>query len=231
MPEPRDPKPASEHTARANEEVAASLGFDDEGDWGRATRGLVTTHATGAFDGPLGTAWDVAEYDFLRDQEEAPPSVNPSLWRQGRLNAVHGLFEVAEGIWQCRGYDISNITFIAGDTGWLIIDPLTSEACAKACLDLANAELGERPVVGVIYTHSHIDHFGGVRGVVTDEQVASGQVRIIAPDEFLREAVFENVIAGPAMGRRANYQFGMTLPAGPRQHVAATDVDRQVVFG
>jgi alkyl sulfatase BDS1-like metallo-beta-lactamase superfamily hydrolase len=219
MPEPRDPKPASEHTARANEEVAASLGFDDEGDWGRATRGLVTTHATGAFDGPLGTAWDIAEYDFLRDQEEAPPSVNPSLWRQGRLNAVHGLFEVAEGIWQCRGYDISNITFIAGTDGWIIIDPLTTATTASACLELANTNLGERPVTAVIYTHSHADHYGGILGVTTQEDVDAGNVRILAPEGFLREAVSENLLAGPVMGRRAFYQFGMLVTPGPLGHI------------
>jgi alkyl sulfatase BDS1-like metallo-beta-lactamase superfamily hydrolase len=218
MSNDRTPKPPTEHTL---ELLAAASGafIPDSADLGRVTRGLVATHPTGVIEENGRTVWDIGRHDFVRDSEDAPDSVNASLWNQARLNAVHGLFEVAPGLWQARGYDISNITFIAGDTGWLIIDPLTSEACAKACLDLANAELGERPVVGVIYTHSHIDHFGGVRGVVTDEQVASGQVRIIAPDEFLREAVFENVIAGPAMGRRANYQFGMTLPAGPRQHV------------
>ena len=212
------PKPPTEQTL---ELLAAASGafIPDTADMDRVTRGLVATHPTGVIEENGRTVWDVGRHDFVRDSEVAPDSVNASLWNQARLNAIHGLFEVAPGLWQARGYDISNITFIAGDTGWLIIDPLTSEACAKACLDLANAELGERPVVGVIYTHSHIDHFGGVRGVVTDEQVESGQVRIIAPEHFLHEAVFENVIAGPAMGRRANYQFGMTLPAGPRQHV------------
>ena len=211
-------KPPTEQTL---ELLAAASGafVPDAADMSRVTRGLVATHPTGVIEEDGRTVWDIGRHDFVRDSEVAPDSVNASLWNQARLNAVHGLFEVAPGLWQARGYDISNITFIAGDTGWLIIDPLTSEACAKACLDLANAELGERPVVGIIYTHSHIDHFGGVRGVVTDKQVESGEVRIIAPEHFLHEAVFENVIAGPAMGRRANYQFGMTLPAGPRQHV------------
>jgi len=219
MPEPRDPKPASVHTTRANEAFGATLRFDDDGDWERATRGLVTTHPTGAFDGPLGTAWDVAEYDFLRDEEQAPASVNPSLWRQGRLNAVHGLFEVADGIWQCRGYDISNITFIAGTDGWIIIDPLTTATTASACLELANTNLGERPVTAVIYTHSHADHYGGILGVTSHEDVDAGNVRILAPEGFLREAVSENLIAGPIMGRRAFYQFGMLVTPGPFGHI------------
>jgi alkyl sulfatase BDS1-like metallo-beta-lactamase superfamily hydrolase len=218
MSDDRAPKPPTEHTLELL--TAASGAFiPDTADMERVTRGLVATHPTGLIEVDGRTVWDVGRHDFVRESEEAPDSVHASLWHQARLNAVHGLFEVAPGLWQARGYDIANITFIAGDTGWLIIDPLTTEECAKACLDLANAELGERPVVGVIYTHSHIDHFGGVRGVVSDDEVASGAVRIIAPDQFLREAVFENVIAGPAMLRRAQYQFGGTLPAGERQHV------------
>lgn len=219
MPQSHDPKPASTHTAAANEAVGSSLDFDDDGDWERATHGLVTTHATGAFDGPLGTAWDIAEYDFLREEEHAPASVNPSLWRQGRLNAVHGLFEVADGIWQCRGYDISNITFIAGTDGWIIIDPLTTAATSAACLGLANENLGERPVTAVIYTHSHADHYGGILGVTSQEAVDAGNVRILAPEGFLREAVSENLTAGPIMARRAFYQFGMLVTPGPLGHI------------
>ncbi len=213
------PKPATSHTARANAAAGASLHLDDEGDWERATRGRIATHPTGVVDGPLGPAWDVAEYDFLRGDGAAPDTVNPSLWRHGRLNAVHGLFEVAKGIWQCRGYDISNITFIAGDDGWVVIDPLTTEVTAGACLELANAKLGARPVTAVIYTHSHVDHYGGILGVVAKEAVDAGDVRIIAPEGFLREAVAENLIAGPVMIRRAMYQFGPLLPAGPTGHV------------
>ncbi|NND73805.1 MAG: MBL fold metallo-hydrolase [Ilumatobacter sp.] len=215
---PATPKPPTEHT-RALLAAAGASFVADPADTDRASRGLISTHATGLIEDGGRAVWDVSRHDFVRDSVEAPDSVNPSLWHQARLNAVHGLFEVAPGLWQARGYDISNISFLAGDTGWVIIDPLTSEACAKACLDLANAQLGERPVRAVIYTHSHADHFGGVRGVTTDEAVAAGDVRIIAPEHFLREAVFENVIAGPAMLRRATYQFGPLLPAGPRQHV------------
>jgi len=214
----RTPQPPTEHTLSL---LAAASGafIPDSADMERCTRGLIATHPTGHIEVDGRTVWDVGRHDFVRESVEAPDSVHASLWHQARLNAVHGLFEVAPGLWQARGYDIANITFIAGDNGWLIIDPLTTEEAARACLDLANAELGERPVVGVIYTHSHLDHFGGVRGVVTDDDVASGAVRIIAPDQFLREAVYENVIAGPAMLRRAQYQFGGTLPTGERQHV------------
>lgn len=202
-----------------NEAFLATLDFDDEGDFGRASQGLIAQHETGIIEGPIGPAWNTNEWDFLRDEHVAPDTVNPSLWRQGRLNAIHGLFEVAEGVWQARGYDISNITFLAGDDGWVIIDPLTTSFTAAACLDLANRTLGERPVTAVIYTHSHTDHYGGILGVTSHEAVDKGDVRILAPEGFMREAVAENLIAGPIMGRRAFYQFGMLLPPGPTGHI------------
>ncbi len=217
-PTPTSPREATTHTRAANEAVAFS--FDDPGDTERATRGLITTHPTGQIpklDG--GVSWDTSRHDFIRENEVSPPTVNPSLWRQARLNTVHGLFEVADGIWQARGYDISNITFIAGTDGWLIIDPLTHEETARACLELANQTLGERPVTTVIYTHSHTDHYGGVLGVTTREDVAAGKVRIVAPEGFMHEVVAENAVAGPIMLRRAMYQFGALLPANERQHV------------
>lgn len=193
----------------------------DPADFERSTRGLVATHPTGIIEGEHGPAWDISRYAFIDefDPDEVPDSVNPSLWRQAKLNQSHGLFKVDEGLWQARGYDISNITFIAGDTGWIIVDPLTTEPTARACLELANEHLGERPVTAVIYTHSHADHFGGIEGVTSQDAVEAGEVRIIAPKDFMREAVAENVIAGPAMARRAAYQFGPLLPVGPRGHV------------
>ena len=212
------PKDATDHTRRANAPV--ELPFDDA-DFERAGRGLLATHPTGAIETPFGVVWDTNRWTFIEQGSLNPDTVNPSLWRQAQLNNIHGLFEVAPGVWQARGYDISNITFIAGDTGWIIIDPLTAEPCAKACLDLANAHLGERPVVAVIYTHSHTDHFGGVLGVTTQADVDAGRCRIIAPQHFLRETIGENVIAGYAMVRRAMYQFGPLLPQGPRQQVDA----------
>ena len=163
--------------------------------------------------------WDAARHAFVTESEEAPDSVHPSLWRQARLNKHHGLFEVAEGVWQVRSYDLANITFMSSDEGWLIIDPLTNAPAAAAALDLANRTLGERPVHSIIYTHSHVDHFGGVFGVTSQEAVDRGDVRIIAPEGFLEEVIGEFVIAGPIMGRRALYQFGPLLPPGPLGHV------------
>lgn len=219
--EPTAPKPASLHTAARNAEQAALLNFDDPGDWERATRGLIATHPTGVIHHGHHKAWDIGARDFLRgpDAETAPDTVNPSLWRQGRLNSIHGLFEVADGIWQARGYDISNLTFIAGENGWVLVDVLTSGATAAACLELANQTLGARPVTAVIYTHSHADHFGGILGVTSEEAVERGDVRVIAPEGFLREAVSENIIAGPAMARRSGYMFGSLLPPSVRGHV------------
>ena len=224
---PIQPKPATAVTAERNRVQGEALDMDRD-DFERASRGLVATHPTGIIDGPYGPAWDLTRYRFIDEAvtaaganpaESCPDTVHPSLWRQARLNQPHGLFKVDEGLWQARGYDISNITFIEGETGWIIIDPLTTEWTARACLDLANEHLGERPVKAVIYTHSHADHFGGVDGVTTQEAVDAGEVRIIAPEGFMREAVAENIIAGPAMARRAAYQFGPLLPVGPRGHV------------
>ena len=225
-PDPLAPKDATLATATANHAVAANMAFDDEADLRRATHGLIAQLETGRIEWEGRMVWDTATHDFCRSADhqhpeftQHPDTVNPSLWRQGQLNAIHGLFEVVPGVWQARGYDISNITFIAGDTGWVIIDPLTTETTAAACLQLANDTLGERPVTGVIYTHSHVDHFGGVHGVVSQEQVDAGEVPIIAPEGFMHEVVGENVIAGPAMARRAMYMFGPLLPRHDRAHV------------
>ncbi|MGA9275813.1 alkyl/aryl-sulfatase [Ilumatobacter sp.] len=212
-------KPASPFTRARNS--AAVIDFDDGVDFAGAQRGLVAQHPTGRIEHNGRPVWDTAHHDFLRTDDAAPDTVHPGLWRQGKLNAVHGLFRVADGVWQARGYDISNITFIEADSGWLIIDPLTAEQCAAACLALANEHLGARPVSAVIYTHSHLDHFGGMLGVTTREAVQNGDVRVIAPEGFMHEAVGENVLAGPIMGRRSMYQFGPLLPFGPQGQVDA----------
>ena len=214
------PKPASEHTRDLHAQ-ATVMSFDDPGDLDRASRGLIATHETGVLEHDGRVVWDTSRYDFMRNEAPAPDTVHPGLWRQGRLNCIHGLFEVTDGVWQARGYDLSNITFIDTDDGWLVIDPLTTAGTAANCLQLANATLGERPVSAVIYTHSHVDHFGGILGVTTPDAVAAGDVRIIAPDGFMREVVNENVIAGPMMGRRAMFQFGPLLPVGPQGQVDA----------
>ena len=209
------PKPATPITVTANKSVSVP---HDDADFERARRGLIARHAAPALRDARGrVVSDAGVYAFL--EGDAPPTVNPSLWRQAQLNAEHGLFEVTEGMWQVRGYDISNITFIKSNAGWIVIDPLTHEVTAREALRLANEHLGQRPVVAVIYTHSHVDHFGGVLGVTSQEDVDAGRCQVIAPEGFLRETVGENVIAGPAMGRRAMYQFGAGLPSGERQHV------------
>ena len=192
----------------------------DPADLERVTRGFIAARTEDRIVDDKGRkVIDTAAYDFLRDGRAAPDTVNPHLWRHATLNAHHGLFEVANGVWQVRGYDISNITFIQGNKGWVVIDPLTSDFTARASLELINEHLGERPVTGVIYTHSHADHFGGVLGVTTRADVDAGKCVVVAPEGFLYEAIAENVIAGPAMGRRATYQFGPLLPASPEGHV------------
>jgi alkyl sulfatase BDS1-like metallo-beta-lactamase superfamily hydrolase len=161
----------------------------------------------------------MTSYAFTKG--DAPDTVNPSLWRQAKLNMIHGLFEVTDGIYQVRGYDLSNISFVRSDTGWIVLDPLITVESARAALALVNETLGERPVVAVIYSHSHADHFGGVRGVTTSEAVSQGRVRIVAPEGFVHHAVSENVLAGNVMTRRAAYMFGRLLPAGERGRVDA----------
>jgi alkyl sulfatase BDS1-like metallo-beta-lactamase superfamily hydrolase len=213
-------KPATSHTRAANTAVDFALDADD---FARVDRGFIASIPGGRIDDPATgrMVWDISRYDFIADGTAAPDTVNPSLWRQAQLNRRHGLFEVAPKCWQVRGYDISNITFIEGSTGWIVIDPLTSGQSARASLALANQHLGERPVVAVIYTHSHADHFGGVLGVTTQADVDAGRCIVIAPEGFLHEAVSENIIAGPAMLRRSAYQFGPLLPPGADAHIDA----------
>jgi alkyl sulfatase BDS1-like metallo-beta-lactamase superfamily hydrolase len=208
-------KPASEHTRAFNSTAATTL---DPEDFTRAQRGFIASlEDTKITDAQGRQAGDIGRYNFL--QGDAPDTVHPNLWRHAKLNVNHGLFEVTEGVWQVRGYDISNITFIKSNTGWIVVDPLTVEATARASYELITKHLGHRPVVAVIYTHSHGDHFGGVLGVTSQAEVDAGKCQVIAPVGFLHEVVGENVIAGPAMGRRALYQFGPLLPPGPRGHV------------
>ena len=212
------PKPATSITKSKN---ARPLGrkFDPQ-DLERVRRGFIAARTESQIHDDHGRkVVDTGAYDFLRDDREQPDTVNPHLWRHATLNAHHGLFEVAPNIWQVRGYDISNITFIKGATGWVVIDPLTADSTAKASLDLLTKHVENRRVTAVIYTHSHADHFGGVLGVTTKADVESGKCQIIAPVGFLHEAIAENVIAGPAMSRRATYQFGRLLPPNPQGHV------------
>ncbi|UIP06594.1 MBL fold metallo-hydrolase [Erythrobacter sp. SDW2] len=205
---------ATEQTAAANEAVRERLPLDDRADFEDATRGLLAQLDQDIVN-PDGTvAWSINAFEFL--DADAPDTANPSLWRQSELTAIHGLFEVVPGIYQLRGYDISVMTLISGKTGWVVIDPLLTPATARAGLELANRTLGERPVVAVIYTHSHGDHFGGVLGVTSREALQRGDVQIFAPAGFMGETVGESVLAGAAMGRRAQYQFGNKVPTGPQ---------------
>lgn len=207
-------------TRAANAELARTLPWSDREDEDFAARGFVA-----AWDQPQIRAadghvvWDFTAYNFL--QGDAPETVNPSLWRHAGLLAHAGLFRVTDRVYQVRGFDVSNMTIIVGDTGLILVDPLTSTEVASAALTLARRTLGERPVRAVIYTHSHVDHFGGVRGVVSAEDMAAGRVEIIAPDGFMEHAVTENVIAGNAMGRRALYQFGSGMPPGPEGQMSS----------
>jgi len=202
-------------TAGSNAEVARSLLLADAQDFEDARRGLVASEpglVIRAADGRV--VWSPGDFAFVAG--DAPASVNPSLWRQAKLNGLHGLFQVAEGIYQVRGYDVSNMSWIRGRTGWIVVDPLTSEETAAAAHALARKHLGDAPVTAVILTHSHADHFGGVGAVLPED--ASG-VRIVAPQRFVEEATSENVLAGTTMGRRAEYMFGLNLPRGPRAYV------------
>jgi alkyl sulfatase BDS1-like metallo-beta-lactamase superfamily hydrolase len=215
-------KQASPSTVELQRAVQASIATAPASDFERATRGMIAPGTPRQVPGRLGQVlWDLDAFAFLDDPSivEAPSTVNPSLWRQGRLNNIAGLFEVTPSIFQVRGMDISNVTFISGETGCIIIDPLTSEETARAALDMVNEHLGERPVRAVIYTHSHTDHFGGVHGVVSDDDVASGRVAVIAPEGFLNAAISENVLAGTVMIRRAMYMYGVLLPKDAQGHV------------
>ncbi len=207
------PKPASAATIAAQHAVAAALPQEDGRDAAFAAQGFVASTADPVIRDAAGRAvWNVAAYDWV--EGPAPASVNPSLWREVGLLKKHGLFAVGDGVWQVRGFDVSNMTVIRGVTGWVLVDPLTTKETAAAALALVNAQLGARPVSAVIYSHSHADHFGGVRGVIAEPDVAAGKVSVIAPAHFVEEAASENILAGAAMGRRAQYQFGGGLVPG-----------------
>ncbi|MFZ4382807.1 MAG: alkyl/aryl-sulfatase, partial [Sandarakinorhabdus sp.] len=215
-----DPPIASPQVRADNAAIAATLDWADAQDFDFASRGFIGTIADGKIRDAAGNVLrDLA--DEAQFSGPAPPTVNPSLWRNAVLGAKHGLFRVADGIWQVRGLDLANMTVIRGATGWIIVDPLTGAEAARAALALVTEKLGQRPVVAVIYTHSHVDHFGGVLGVTTAGDVAAGKTAIFAPEGFLDHAVSENVIAGPAMLRRAAYMFGTTLPRGATGHVSS----------
>ncbi|MEV0294697.1 alkyl sulfatase dimerization domain-containing protein [Nocardia sp. NPDC050710] len=194
--------------------------FSDTTDFADADRGFLAALEPGTVTDVTGkVVWDTESYGFLR--EPCPLSVNPSLWRHSQLTVKQGLYEIAPGFYQIRGLDLSNMTLIEGDTGVIVIDPLISVETAAAGLELYRKHRGPRPVTGLIYSHSHIDHFGGTLGVTTREDVAAGRCPVLAPSGFLEHAVSENIYAGTAMARRAAYMYGAALPRGPKGQVGA----------
>ena len=213
-------KPVEPVIQAAHRQAAEALPFTDTSDYDDAGRGFIAALSPGVVSASDGrVVWDSDKYSFITGA--APLSVHPSLWRQSQLVARQGLFEVVEGIYQVRGLDLSNITFVEGDSGVIVIDPLISTETAAAALGLYRAHRGERPVTAVIYTHSHIDHFGGVFGVASQADVDAGRITVIAPEGFVHHAVSENVYAGTAMGRRAGYMYGAVLDCGPQGQVGS----------
>jgi linear primary-alkylsulfatase len=215
---PKDAEPA---TRAANQAVRAALPFAERTDFENARRGLIAELPEGVVRSASGQlAWNLRDWDFL-DDEEAPETVNPSLWRMAQLNRASGLFYVTDRVYQLRGLDLANMTIIEGNSGLIVIDTLTTCEAAAAGLDLYYRHRPRQPIVAVIYSHSHSDHFGGVRGLISAQDAAAGKVAVIAPDGFMAAVGGENVLAGLPMARRAQFQFGTLLPRGPRQQVDA----------
>ncbi|MFP3799184.1 MULTISPECIES: alkyl/aryl-sulfatase [Paraburkholderia] len=214
------PKPATAATISINKQYADFLNFADAQDFEDAKRGLIATLPEPVvIPGPGGVnAWDLQQFAFVNGGAEnnAPSTVNPSLWRNAKLNMNHGLYQVVDGIWQVRGYDLSVMSIIRGDHGYIVVDPfITTEVASTVWKQLVIPHLGDKPITHVIYTHSHVDHYGGVRGLASDDDLKSGKVQIVAPTGFTEAAVGENVIAGNAMGRRATFMYGSLLPRSP----------------
>ena len=217
-----EPKEATEYTKKKNTDFRKTLPMDDGTDASNVARGFIATRKNPIIEKQEPNAWqpiswDLSKSDFVKGQ--APETVNPSLWRQAGLNAQHGLYEICEDFYQVRGFDTSNVTFIRGETGWVVIDPLTTAETAAAAYELVTEHLGFREISAVIYTPSHLDHYGGILGIIERSRIEKENIPIVAPEGFLHEAVAENVIAAPVMGRRATYQFGMLLPWNEKGHV------------
>ena len=214
---------------RAQAEVAHQLRHADASDFAAATRGFIAAPSGQVRNEAGQVIWDHDAFAF-QQAESAPDSVNPSLWRQARLNNQTGLFQVREGIWQLRGFDLSNITLIQGKTGWIVVDTGTSRETAAAAMAFARQHLGAQQVSAVVYTHSHVDHFGGVLGVISAEEAQARKVPIVAPAGFMEEATSENVLMGTAMARRAMYMYGSRLPANATG-VVDNGLGKAVPFG
>lgn len=225
-------KDATEFTAQINSAVYSMLDFENTQEADFATRNLIDAPEVLELKNAEGeVVWSQAAFSFLDDYEKAPDTVNPSLWENTKNNNAYGLFEVVEGIYQVRGYDMANLTVVRGDTGWIVFDPLMSVECTEAAMQLIEKNLGKLPVKAVIISHPHVDHFGGISGLMSEEeaadatlgiseQLASGKIPVIVPEGFTEHAVAENVYAGKAMGRRANYQYGVLLEDGVKGGLA-----------
>jgi alkyl sulfatase BDS1-like metallo-beta-lactamase superfamily hydrolase len=230
-PPEEDGKNAEPATAEANAALLKKLPFANRDDFADAKRGFIGTLPEVTIKDDKGSiVWSLKYYDFLAEGEPPPPTVNPSLWRIAQLNALSGLFQVTDRIYQVRGFDLSNMTIVEGDTGLIVIDALLSMETARAALDLYYAHRPKKPVVALIYTHAHVDHYGGVKGVISEEDVKAGKVQVLAPDGFMEHAVAENVLAGNAMVRRASYMFGAYLSKGKTGHID-TGLGKTTSFG
>jgi linear primary-alkylsulfatase len=211
-------KPPSKHTLEILEQEKDTLPLSDKRDFEEEKKGFIAAPDSWKILGEDGSiVWDMERYKFFLEGKDFP-SLHASLQRQSTLNMNFGLYEVMPGVYQVRGFDLANISFVKGETGWIIFDPLTSEETARAALDLVDEHLGKLPVVAVVYSHSHGDHWGGVRGIVDEADVRAGKVQIIAPRDFMQHTISENVYAGNAMNRRLFYQYGILLPASPFGH-------------
>ena len=213
---------ATNATAAANRALLEQLNWEDKRDFENASRGFIASLEDSVItDGAGRGVWDLNGFPFLQE-ETAPPSVNPSLWRQSRLLALyHGLFQVTEGVYQIRGFDLSVMSIIESDGGYVVVDPLLTAPTAKAGMELVYQHVGRKPIVAVIYTHSHVDHWGGVKGVIDEADVKAGKIKVIAPEHFLEHAISENIIVGNVMSRRASYMYGNLLPRDPKGQVGA----------
>lgn len=220
----KERKDATQFTIDANNKLYSEYPFDDTGSFDNAQKGFIAPLNNNGIvkDNDGNTVWDLKQYsDFIKQNKKSPDTVNPSLWRQSQLLMLHGLFKVVEGVYQVRSQDLSNLTIVEGETGITIYDPLITAETAKAALELYYEHRPKKPVVAVLYTHSHVDHFGGVRGIVDEKDVKAGKVKIYAPEGFLDNAIAENVMAGTAMSRRASYMYGNANPPGEKGGVGA----------
>ncbi len=216
------PKDATEATMKANDALLNQLPFSDKTDFTDAHKGFIAPLPQEVIKGEQGNVvWNPKQYDFIKEGEKAPATVNPSLWRQSQLINISGLFEVTDGVYQIRNLDLSNMTIIEGKSGLTVVDPLVSAETAKVGMELYFKNRGKKPVVAVIYTHSHVDHYGGVRGVIDEADVKAGKVKIYAPAGFMDSAVSENIMAGNVMSRRASYMYGNLLKGDAKGQVGA----------